>query len=188
MRITGGIARGIVLKSCTRQGLRPATDRMRQAVFSRLGSTIQGTHFLDLFAGTGAYGLEALSRGASRGVFIEQNRRTVATLKVNLAAITKAFGQTTPLCRIIAADILNWKPTCGDTFDFIFVDPPYSLIKKNSQALSRLFDQCLAANPRARVIFEMPGGLDLAFEHWKVERRLGSRGRQSPSVVIYQPK
>ena len=188
MRITGGIARGILLKSCPRQELRPATDRMREAVFSRLGSSIQGAHFLDLFAGTGAYGLEALSRGAASGVFIEQNRRTVATLRTNLGALTKALGQRTLPCRIVTADILNWKPTGTETFDFIFVDPPYNMIGQNIQLLFGLFEHCLAPNPHARVIFEMPSELEPSLEYWKAEQRLGSKRRHSPSVTIFQPK
>ena len=74
MRITGGLARSIPLILPKGDAVRPATDALRQAVFSSLAARVAGARFLDLFAGSGAYGLEALSRGASSGVFVEKRR------------------------------------------------------------------------------------------------------------------
>src|ERR1019366_4147641 len=86
MRISGGQARGIPLIVPKGDAVRPATDGMRQAAFSSLGGYVTGARFLDLFAGSGAYGLEALSRGAAGGVFVEKNARAAACLRRNLAA------------------------------------------------------------------------------------------------------
>jgi 16S rRNA (guanine(966)-N(2))-methyltransferase RsmD len=97
---------------------------LRQALFNALGARIQGARVLDLFAGTGAVGLEALSRGASTATFVEADRRAVASLRRNL--LTLNLGGR---ARIVAADVL---PTLArfrsarETFDCIFLDPPYA--------------------------------------------------------------
>src|SRR5580658_3909094 len=81
VRISGGLARGIELAVPRGGAVRPATDGMRQAVFSSLGSRVEGARFVDLFAGSGAYGLEALSRGASGGTFVERSARASSCLR-----------------------------------------------------------------------------------------------------------
>src|SRR5471030_2715621 len=93
MRISGGAARGITLVAPKGDAVRPATDGLRQAVFSSLGARVAGARFLDLFAGSGAYGLEALSRGATGGVFVESNHRAVGCLRKNLSAVCKSLGR-----------------------------------------------------------------------------------------------
>ena len=90
MRITGGAACGIQLAAPKGDGTRPATDQMREALFSSLGTRIEGARIADLFAGTGSYGLEAMSRGASGGIFVENSSVVVACLKKNLSAVSKA--------------------------------------------------------------------------------------------------
>jgi len=83
--------------------VRPATDALRQALFSSIGARVEGARFLDLFAGSGAYGLEALSRGAMGGLFVERDRRAVTCLEKNLAAVCKSLGQSaTPTNRFTA--------------------------------------------------------------------------------------
>src|SRR6186713_1475308 len=91
MRISGGGARGITLAVPKGDAVRPATDGMRQSVFSSLGARVTGARFLDLFAGSGGYGLEALSRGAAGGVFVEQNARTAGFIRDNLTAVCKSL-------------------------------------------------------------------------------------------------
>src|ERR1700685_1093985 len=81
MRISGGQARGIELAAPRGNAVRPATDGMRQAVFSSLGSRVEGARFVDLFAGSGAYGLEAFSRGASGGTVVERSAKALARLR-----------------------------------------------------------------------------------------------------------
>ncbi|HTB63133.1 MAG TPA: RsmD family RNA methyltransferase, partial [Opitutales bacterium] len=96
MRITGGRARGIVLKIPQRGELRPATDYLRQAVFSSLGPRVVGARVLDLFAGTGAYGLEALSRGAAHVTWVDANGSAITAIRANLAAVAKSMGHNAP--------------------------------------------------------------------------------------------
>jgi 16S rRNA (guanine966-N2)-methyltransferase len=92
MRIAGGLARGIVLKSVKNDRLRPPTGYLREAIFSSFGDCVVGSRFLDLFAGTGSYELEALSRGANSGVFVESNREVAVAIEENLAAVCRSIG------------------------------------------------------------------------------------------------
>ena len=92
MRLSGGVARGIPLVVPPGDRVRPATDGMRQAVFSSLAALVPGATCLDLFAGTGSYGLEALSRGAEKVVFVERNPKALGCLRRNLAAVERSLG------------------------------------------------------------------------------------------------
>src|SRR5947199_1862085 len=107
MRISGGIARGIPLSVPKGDRVRPATDGMRQAVFSSLGERVVGARFLDLFAGSGAYGLEAMSRGASGGSFVEQNAKAAACIRQNIAAVGKSLGRDLHEVEVLQADARN---------------------------------------------------------------------------------
>jgi len=124
MRISAGEHRGRQLRSPRGTKTRPTSDRLRQALFNALGARIQGARVLDLFAGTGAVGLEALSRGASTATFVEVDRRAVASLRTNLTILNLA-GRA----RVVVAEVL---PTLarlqagGEVFDCIFLDPPYA--------------------------------------------------------------
>src|ERR1041384_1110867 len=104
MRISGGAARGIPLTVPKGDAVRPATDGMRQAVFSSLGARVVGARFLDLFAGSGAYGLEALSRGAAGGIFVEQNAKAAACVRQNIAAVCKSLGRDATGLNVLQAD------------------------------------------------------------------------------------
>ena len=124
MRITGGSARGIQIKAPRGKVTRPATDRMREAIFSSLGQSVVGSRVFDLFAGTGAYGLEAISRGASKAIFYETDRNALSCLQQNQQAVLKACGLGSDATRIIARDVyaLNM---ASESADLIFIDPPY---------------------------------------------------------------
>src|SRR3954470_14415206 len=116
MRISGGIARGITLAVPKGGQVRPATDGLRQAVFSSLGERVVAARFLDLFAGSGAYGLEALSRGAAGGVFVEQNHRATACLRENISAVCKSLGRGEQDLVVLQADART-VPLAGDVPD-----------------------------------------------------------------------
>src|SRR4051794_29287469 len=104
MRISGGRARGIPLLAPKGDAVRPATDGMRQSVFSSLGDRVVDARFLDLFAGSGAYGLEALSRGAATGVFVEQNAKAAACIERNIAAVCKSLGRESDDLDVLQVD------------------------------------------------------------------------------------
>src|SRR5476649_2375383 len=124
MRISGGAARGIPLVLPKGDAVRPATDAMRQAVFSSLGARVPGARFLDLFAGSGAYGLEALSRGAAGGVFVEQNAKAAACVRKNIEAVCKSLGRETHDLTVLHTDASKVPLSGGEAPDLVFVDPP----------------------------------------------------------------
>jgi 16S rRNA (guanine966-N2)-methyltransferase len=187
MRITGGVARGIQLAVPKGDAVRPATDGMRQAVFSSLASRIPGARFLDLFAGSGAYGLEALSRGASGGVFVEKNARAAACLRENIAAVSKSVGRLPDDgVKLLQADALSVPLDVGTALpDLVFIDPPYELITELAPKLFSRLTEALSRKPEALVIFEFPGELELAPEGWILLKRLG-KGQRQPTVAIFR--
>lgn len=123
MRIIAGELGGRRIRSHERPGLRPTTDRVRESVFSMLGARIDfdGIEVLDLFAGTGALGIEALSRGAARCTFVESDRRTAALIGDNLRELDVADR-----ARVITRDALKMVGETEETFDLILADPPYA--------------------------------------------------------------
>lgn len=122
MRIIAGSAGGIPLK--VPQGdTRPTTDRVREALFSMLGSRVAGARVLDLFAGSGALGIEALSRGAASALFIEHHRAAAEVLRGNLQK-TRVAGAS--LRQMDVFRTLAELARAGQVFDLIFADPPYT--------------------------------------------------------------
>ncbi len=119
MRIIAGRAGGIRLDVPKRQ-VRPTMDRVKAAIFSSLGEAVIGARVLDLFAGTGALGIEALSRGAASARFIDQDREAIASIESNLAK-TKFTG------RVVKREVFDFlqHPVFTERFDIIFADPPY---------------------------------------------------------------
>jgi 16S rRNA (guanine(966)-N(2))-methyltransferase RsmD len=122
-RVIAGTARGTRLVAPP-AGVRPLGDRVKQTLFAILEPDLRGGAFLDLFAGSGAAGIEALSRGATRAVFVERDAATLATIRQNLDA-ARFSGPTSV---IVAADVARWLPQAGagaGAFDVVFADPPY---------------------------------------------------------------
>ncbi|MBN2058475.1 MAG: 16S rRNA (guanine(966)-N(2))-methyltransferase RsmD [Candidatus Saganbacteria bacterium] len=121
MRVISGKARGKKLKSPPRA--RPLTDRAKEALFNILQGRIEGIRFLDLFAGSGAVGIEALSRGAAQVVFVEQNRQAVRVIKQNLE--NTGLGQASGIMPQEVGKALKLLRTQGKRFDIIFLGAPY---------------------------------------------------------------
>ena len=121
MRITGGIHRGRILSAPDGLDVRPTQDRVREALFNILMHDIAGARFLDLFAGSGAVGLEAVSRGAASATFVEVNPRHVSFIRSN-AAMLKIVPE------IVQTDAANFVSAySGAPFDIVYADPPYAL-------------------------------------------------------------
>ncbi|WP_052362298.1 RsmD family RNA methyltransferase [Geminisphaera colitermitum] len=207
MRITGGIARGITLQTPKGDRTRPATDGMRQAVFSSLAARVPGARFVDLFAGSGGYGLEAFSRGAAGGVFVEKDNRACACIARNIEAVARSVKRDPSAMRVLASDVLAWTPHAGglppppppgDSAgpDLIFIDPPYEIIPEIGLRLfarmdeGRWFDDAAGqgggggADPV--VVFEMPGEIELKPPGWVCVKRLGGKGAHQPSVCFFR--
>jgi 16S rRNA (guanine966-N2)-methyltransferase len=124
MRISSGEHRGRRLHSPKGFRTRPTSEFLRQAIFNRIGERIQKASILDLFAGMGAIGLEALSRGAAAATFVERDRRAVTSLRANLAALD-LMGRARVLVGNVVP-ILEELRAAGECFDFVFLDPPYA--------------------------------------------------------------
>ncbi len=122
MRITGGLLRGRKIKTRRSNSTRPLLSRLRKSLFDIIGDEIRGASFLDLYAGSGAVGIEALSRGAKRAVFIEKNVPSVKIIKENLTS-SGLLSQS----RIWCKDVLTFLSFLlkKEKFDFIFIAPPY---------------------------------------------------------------
>ncbi|HYS98769.1 MAG TPA: 16S rRNA (guanine(966)-N(2))-methyltransferase RsmD [Candidatus Dormibacteraeota bacterium] len=121
LRVAGGEARGRRLK--VPKNIRPTQGMVKQAIFNMVGARIEAAAVLDLFAGSGALGIEALSRGAARVTFVDQQPRGLAILRQNLDAL--GFRERAHLVR---ADVVRWLEASPDAIrssDFVFLDPPY---------------------------------------------------------------
>ena len=120
MRIVGGKYRGRVLSGFNGQNIRPTADKVRESIFNIIQFSVKGCSFLDLFCGTGAMGIEALSRGAGYVVFNDSAKESINLLKKNLdkLGITENY-------KISFADAFTYIERSSDKFDFIYIDPPY---------------------------------------------------------------
>jgi 16S rRNA (guanine966-N2)-methyltransferase len=156
---------------------------MRQAVFSSIASWISGAAFLDLFAGSGAYGLEAFSRGAKGGAFVEKEAGTVTCIRQNVAAVCKSLSRPPSELQVMNADATTVAP--GFVPDLVFVDPPYDLIPEVAAKLFAMLTLLTAEEIDPLVIFEMPGELTLSPEGWTCVKRLG-KGTRKPTVCIFR--
>ena len=158
MRVIGGEFRRRTLKSLPGMDVRPTPDRLREALFNVLAPRIEGVVFADLYAGTGAVGIEALSRGAAKAIFVEQKFAAVRAIRENLRSLEIADraevrqGRATAMIPQIAADI-------------VFLDPPYALENEYTAAL-----ELLGANPPALVIAQHPPRLKLAENYGALHR------------------
>jgi 16S rRNA (guanine966-N2)-methyltransferase len=183
MRITGGVAARISLKTPPGATTRPATDFLREAVFSSLARATEQARVLDLFAGTGAYGLEALSRGAMYCHFVETDRRACTCLQHNAQAVKKslqAAGLSAPQWSLSTHDALRHRPE-PESVDLIFCDPPYALLPK---VLPQLETWMRGLRPGGWLLLEAPGST-LPGTHPVPQRCLG-RGKQQPHAHLFQ--
>ncbi len=121
MRVITGKARGVVLKTPDGLNTRPTSDRVKEALFSAINFDIPGMDVLDLFGGTGQLGIEALSRGANRAVFVDASEDACKLIRENLRR-TKLESQG----RVVRSDYLSYLKTCKEKFGIIFLDPPYA--------------------------------------------------------------
>ena len=130
MRIISGTSKGKRLATPKGKALRPTSDRVKESIFNILGGAVEGKVVLDLFAGTGNLGIEALSRGAKRVIFVERGREATRLIKSNLAQCRMAMvSEIIPKDVSRAIGVLHQR---GETFDIILMDPPYEggLIEK----------------------------------------------------------
>lgn len=140
IRIIGGSLKCRMLEVFDLEGLRPTTNRVRETVFNWLGQKIEGAYVLDLFAGSGALGLEALSRGAKQVVLVEKDAANARTLENEIQSLPKIkdLGQIQVLNQDALKFIPNYKAQGGRPFDIVFLDPPFAsdLLEKSVELLA----------------------------------------------------
>ena len=158
MRIIAGTARSLPLKTIEGLDTRPTTDRIKETLFNILQDEIPGSHFLDLFAGSGQIGLEAVSRGARVAVFVDNNKKAAACIEDNIH-----FTKFDKQCKLYPAEVLGALRSMEGKyqFDVIFMDPPY---KKNLErdVLTYLSHSSLL-NENTLIIVEV--ALDVDFDY-----------------------
>jgi 16S rRNA (guanine(966)-N(2))-methyltransferase RsmD len=147
MRVVAGSLGGRPLRAPKGTDTRPTSDRVREALFSILGS-VEGTLVLDLFAGSGALGIEALSRGADQATFVDSAPAAVAAIRANLDRL----GIEAEVLRMPALRALACTPVADRQYDLVFLDPPYRLASSLGPELSRALPPVLASG--ARVVAE----------------------------------
>ena len=189
MRIIAGTFRSRQLKSLKGLTLRPTSDMLRETLFNILGPRVDGSRFLDLFAGTGAIGIEAVSRGAAFVAFVEHHSKTVRLIRENLASLDIAEG-----VRVVPADAITALATLEketvQPFDLIFLDPPYADQSEYKETL-RAVDESKLVHDSTLIIaehhksFELPATLS-RFERARILRQgdaaLTFYRRSSPSA------
>ena len=119
MRVIAGKAKGVQLQAVPGHGTRPISDRVKEALFNILGPELEGARVLDLFAGTGSVGIEALSRGAAEAVFVERDRVALRTIHENLA-----HTGLSDLGRVERADVFQYLDRSPTAYDYVYVAPP----------------------------------------------------------------
>jgi 16S rRNA (guanine966-N2)-methyltransferase len=160
MRVIAGEFRSRILKTLPGFDVRPTLDRLREALFNVLAPRIEGAVFMDVYAGTGAVGIEALSRGASRAIFIEQNPDSVKVIRENLHSL--GLAQRADVRRGRAAAVLA---QLQERADIVFADPPYRLESEYERTLA-----VLGGSPPPLVIVQHSSRFQLAESYGDLSR------------------
>ncbi len=157
MRVITGTARGVQLKTPDGMLTRPTTDRVKEALFSIIRFDLPGAQVLDLFGGTGQLGIEALSQGAARAVFVDEREEACALIRENLRRTRLQQN-----ARVVRSDYLEYLRRCRDQYSIIFLDPPYAEVFLEN-ALNRITEiDILQSN--GIIVTERPLGKELPWE------------------------
>jgi 16S rRNA (guanine966-N2)-methyltransferase len=178
MRIIAGQRRGHKFDGPRDQITRPTSDLVRESVFNILGEAVDGLLVIDLFAGTGALGLEALSRGAERAIFVERNRENAALIRRNIAIL-----RYEDRAQVVLADAYRWVKSFVFVEDepvVVFIDPPYADYEDHPERIARLLETLVGTLPDGSIISsESSRKLDSEIlpdlESWDVRRYGGTQ-------------
>ena len=157
MRVITGKARGVKLKTPKGEKTRPTADRVKEAVFSIIQFEVENSRFLDLFAGTGQMGIEALSRGAKRAVFVDEWKDACQLVKENLR-----LSGLSQQAEVFQGGYMSYLEKCREQFDIIFLDPPYAEIFLEN-ALNKISEIDILADSGI-IICERPADKQLDLE------------------------
>lgn len=158
MRVIAGKAKGTVLKTPDGMLTRPTTDRVKEALFSIIQFELPGAAVLDLFGGTGQLGIEAVSRGAKRAVFVDARREACQLIRENLKK-TRMEGEA----QVVQSDYMEYLNRCRDQFNVIFLDPPYAEVFLEN-ALKKITEIDILQSGGI-IVAERPLGKDLPWEY-----------------------
>lgn len=158
MRVIAGKAKGTVLKTPDGMLTRPTTDRVKEALFSIIQFDLPGAAVLDLFGGTGQLGIEAVSRGARRAVFVDARREACQLIRENLKK-TRMEGEA----QVVQSDYMEYLNRCRDQFNIIFLDPPYAEVFLEN-ALKKITEIDILQSGGI-IVAERPLGKDLPWEY-----------------------
>ncbi len=136
MRITGGARKGTRLATFGHRLIRPTTDRVREAIFNVLGQTLEGKRVLDLFAGTGAMAIEALSRGAKEATLVDLSAKAMEVVRRNLKLC--GYTQRTRVVKKDTLAALRELSERGETFDIVFIDAPYERVELTEKTVEQI--------------------------------------------------
>jgi len=179
IRVIGGTLRNSRIEVPDLPGLRPTTDRVRETLFNWLQPVVEGARCLDLYAGTGALGIEALSRGAASVTFVEREPRLAAALKANLARLKVPAGD------VNGDDASRWLQGAARPFDLVFLDPPFAL--DAWAATARRLEEGGWLAPRAWIYVEAPRGAVFALPDGWLPHRQGQAGEVAYALYRRTP-
>jgi len=168
MRVIAGTFRSRQLKSLKGLALRPTSDRLRETLFNVLGAAVGGSRFLDLFAGTGAIGIEAVSRGAASVVLVENHAPAVRLIRENIASL-EISSHTRVISGDVSASLAALAREKAPPFDFVFLDPPYALERQYELVLGVLAESALIAE-ESIVVAEHRKSVTLAAVFGRLQR------------------
>ncbi len=182
MRVIGGTARSVPLVGPSSEGTRPLTDRAREALFNILGPRMEGAVVLDLFAGTGAVGIEALSRGAARAVLVERDPVALGDIEANLAKTRLGEG-----AEVVRGDAFHHVRTSRERFDVVYSGPPQwdGLWKEMLTTVDDVADRLLA--PDAVVVTQLDPREDEGEPALQRLERVDQRDYGRVRLVFHEP-
>ena len=176
MRIISGMRKGLKLKTPDGMNTRPTTDRVKESIFNLLQFHLPCSSVLDLFAGSGALGIEALSRHCDCAVFIDSNRQSAALVKENLTS-ARLLENASVYCM----DALSFLEGCNETFDLIFLDPPYN--KGLLQPVIDKIAECNLLNEDGIILIESEKGGEVLTNTYYTVRRVATYGKTEITVL-----
>lgn len=184
MRVISGSARGRTLKAVPGMGTRPTTDKVKEAVFSMIGPYFDGGAVLDLFAGTGGLGIEALSRGMDKAVFVDLDYKSVEVVRANLK--TAGLAERAEVYKNDAERALKVLAKREAAFELVFLDPPYRF--KFGEKLMQAMDELKLLEDRATVVLEYESSYvyPSCFGNF-TELRKAEYGETAVSIYRYEP-
>lgn len=185
MRVVSGSAKGRPLKAVPGNGTRPTTDKVKEALFSMIGPYFEGGTALDLFAGSGGLGIEALSRGMDKAVFVDLESKSIEVIRANLKA-TKLEDQAA-IYRNDAGRALKALAKRTSQFDLVFLDPPYRM--KNGDELMLTMHELELLKPEATIVLEYESKYSYPEQFGPFEQtRKAVYGETAVSIYDYAPE